>query len=80
MNKIESTETIIRAWTDPHFRASLSASEQASLPEHPSGAIQLADDELELVEGGRTKKILTLGCCDHPPTEPVHSCPICGIV
>ena len=30
-------ETIIRAWKDPSFRASLSPDERAAIPESPSG-------------------------------------------
>lgn len=46
-------ETIIRAWKDPEFRSSLSDEERTQLPENPAGAIELTDEELELVVGGR---------------------------
>lgn len=45
-------DRIIRAWKDPEFRLSLSEEEQATLPENPAGAIELTDDELEMVTGG----------------------------
>ncbi len=32
-----NTETIVRAWKDPEFRASLSAEQRASLPDSPAG-------------------------------------------
>lgn len=45
-------ERIIRAWRDPEYRLGLSAEERAELPEHPAGAIELTDEELELAAGG----------------------------
>ena len=44
-------ETILRAWRDPEFRASLSAEERAALPAHPSAAIELRDEQLTAVQG-----------------------------
>ncbi|MFY0528128.1 mersacidin/lichenicidin family type 2 lantibiotic [Archangium gephyra] len=47
-------ETIIRAWKDPAFRASLSPEERAALPELPSGkpVTELGEDELSDAVGG----------------------------
>ena len=45
-------DRIIRAWKDPEYRLNLSAEEQALLPEHPAGAIELTDDELDMAVGG----------------------------
>jgi mersacidin/lichenicidin family type 2 lantibiotic len=45
-------DMIVRAWKDPEYRLSLSEEEQAHLPEHPAGAIELTDDELEMAAGG----------------------------
>lgn len=45
-------DRIIRAWKDPEFRLSLSQEEQDALPENPAGAIELTDDELDMVTGG----------------------------
>jgi mersacidin/lichenicidin family type 2 lantibiotic len=45
-------ESIIRAWKDPEYRQSLSQEEQALLPENPAGAIELTDEELDMVAGG----------------------------
>lgn len=42
MRKID----IIRAWKDPVYRASLSPEELAQLPAHPSGALELHDEQL----------------------------------
>jgi len=44
MNKID----VIRAWRDPEYRATLSASE---LPPHPAGLVELTDEELERAAG-----------------------------
>lgn len=40
---------IIRAWKDEEYRMSLSEAEQALLPQHPSGLVEISDDELLLV-------------------------------
>jgi mersacidin/lichenicidin family type 2 lantibiotic len=45
-------DRIIRAWKDPEYRLNLSEEEQSQLPEHPAGAIELTDDELEMAAGG----------------------------
>jgi mersacidin/lichenicidin family type 2 lantibiotic len=43
---------IIRAWKDEEYRLSLSAAQQASLPQNPAGMIELKEAELEAVTGG----------------------------
>lgn len=43
---------IVRAWKDTEYRQSLSAEEQALLPAHPAGSIELADEELDQAVGG----------------------------
>ena len=45
-------DKIIRAWKDPEFRAELSEEEREEMPENPAGAIELTDDELDMVAGG----------------------------
>jgi mersacidin/lichenicidin family type 2 lantibiotic len=47
-----SQENIIRAWKDENFRQQLSEKERALLPEHPAGAIELAEADLGAVAGG----------------------------
>ena len=47
-----SNGDIVRAWKDAEYRQSLSAEEQALLPEHPAGAIELTDEALEAANGG----------------------------
>lgn len=46
-----SYQEIIRAWKDEAYRASLSAAQQAQLPDNPAGLIELTDAELETVAG-----------------------------
>lgn len=49
-----TTSNIARAWKDEQFRASLSADELAALPANPAGAIELPDEALNDVNGGRS--------------------------
>ncbi|MCB1269669.1 MAG: mersacidin/lichenicidin family type 2 lantibiotic, partial [Microthrixaceae bacterium] len=51
-NKMLSNTTIIRAWRDKTFRASLSQEQMQNMPEHPCGIIELSDDSLRNVAGG----------------------------
>lgn len=48
--------TIIRAWKDDDYRLSLSETERALLPANPAGLVELTDDELAQVAGGKKKK------------------------
>lgn len=45
---------VVRAWKDPVYRGSLSASEKDDLPKHPSGDSwsELEDGDLDDVAGG----------------------------
>jgi mersacidin/lichenicidin family type 2 lantibiotic len=45
---------VIRAWKDEEYRMSLSQAELALLPEHPSGLIELSDEDLGMEEAPRT--------------------------
>ncbi|HEX8433629.1 mersacidin/lichenicidin family type 2 lantibiotic [Archangium sp.] len=49
-----NADTIIRAWKDPEFRASLTSEQRAALPESPSGKsmTELGEDELGDAVGG----------------------------
>lgn len=46
------SNSIIRAWKDPIYRESLSPEEQAALPDHPAGMIELDIEQLKHVAGG----------------------------
>jgi mersacidin/lichenicidin family type 2 lantibiotic len=45
---------IIRPWKDEEHRLSLSEAEQAQLPAHPAGFIDLTGAQLQAVAGGST--------------------------
>jgi mersacidin/lichenicidin family type 2 lantibiotic len=47
-------DKIIRAWKDPGYRANLSEEELSALPDHPAGAIELTDEELDEAVGGHS--------------------------
>jgi len=49
------TKDIIRAWKDAGYRQNLSEADQAKLPAHPAGMIELTDADLGVVSGGRAK-------------------------
>ena len=67
---MSTKSTIIRAWKDKTFRASLSEEERQSLPSHPSGLIKLPDHSLKGVTGGSTW--WSLQCTQ------VSACSFCG--
>lgn len=43
---------IVRAWKDPLYRAGLSPEEQAQVPNHPAGLLELSDEQIRSVAGG----------------------------
>jgi mersacidin/lichenicidin family type 2 lantibiotic len=57
-------ETIVRAWKDPEFRASLTSEERASLPECPAGPAftELNESDLEDAVGGGALAFDVDGC------------------
>ncbi len=62
-----TTANVVLAWKDEEYRASLSLAEQALLPAHPAGLIELRGTGLERIseEGleAPTGAALTFGCC-----------------
>jgi len=42
---------VVRSWKDPRYRRSLSARQLQAVPEHPSGAAMLTDQELRTASG-----------------------------
>ncbi|MBE3557904.1 MAG: mersacidin/lichenicidin family type 2 lantibiotic [Ktedonobacteraceae bacterium] len=44
---------VVRAWKDEAYRCSLSAEEQAQLPENPAGSYELSDADMEGIYGGQ---------------------------
>jgi mersacidin/lichenicidin family type 2 lantibiotic len=65
-------ETIIRAWKDPAFRASLSEEQRSELPEPPSGT-----PLTELEEGALSDAVGGKPC--HPNTRPFTRFPCSAI-
>ncbi|MDY7076104.1 MAG: mersacidin/lichenicidin family type 2 lantibiotic [Chloroflexota bacterium] len=66
------TNSIIRAWKDPKYRATLTPEQLAALPTHPSGMplAELGEDELRGVVGGNTANthcqcVTAVGSCGH---------------
>jgi len=45
---------IIRAWKDEEYRNSLSEEQRSQLPENPAGMIELSDEDMGSVVGGRS--------------------------
>jgi mersacidin/lichenicidin family type 2 lantibiotic len=45
--RLMSPEQIIRAWKDVRYRQSLSEEEQALVPAHPAGSIELVASSME---------------------------------
>ena len=50
-----SNRNIIRAWKNPAYRNSLSEAERAALPANPAGSIEISDEDLGKVAGGRPR-------------------------
>lgn len=59
MSKVD----VIRAWKDEEYRLSLTEEERAQLPAHPSGLIELEDEEMNAVMGAGHKPTVTFPKC-----------------
>lgn len=73
---VMKTKQIVRAWKDQEYRRNLSQAEQAELPAHPAGMIELMDSELGVVSGGAT----TASCNTSPANCPTHAPVLCTYV
>lgn len=60
---IVTDDNIVRAWKDRRYRASLAATDNATLPAHPAGLSPLGIDQLGQAAGGATMDLFTIGCC-----------------
>jgi mersacidin/lichenicidin family type 2 lantibiotic len=58
-----SSIDIIRAWKDEEYRLSLTEEQRAMLPDHPSGLIELEDEELKTVMGAGERHTYTYPRC-----------------
>ncbi len=69
--------SVIRAWRDEDYRASLTPEQQSTLPENPAGLIALSEAGLGRVQGGLVRpETLQPGNC----TEFTRNCPsICQV-
>ncbi len=77
---------IIRAWKDVSFRDSLKEAERLSLPAHPSGWVELSEDDTLSINGGGSAAnaytcAFTYGYC--PPNTATQCAggtrpPMCG--
>jgi len=57
-----SKRNIIRAWKDPKYRNSLIETQKALLPANPAGIVEIPDEELNNVSGGRERAPYTTIC------------------
>ena len=58
---------IVRAWSDPEYRAGLTAGQLASLPANPVSASELSDEELSRISGGGGPQLpITCFCGANP--------------
>jgi|HubBroStandDraft_3_1064219.scaffolds.fasta_scaffold200746_2 mersacidin/lichenicidin family type 2 lantibiotic len=67
MKKID----VVRAWRDEEYRNSLTAEEQASLPENPAGAAVVQDSVLAGITGGCGRPSTFVSSC----VKPGQQCP-----
>ncbi len=61
---MSSKVDVVRAWKDEAYRASLSEDERSLLPENPAGMVELSDQELEGIAGGKTDTYNTYSTTD----------------
>jgi mersacidin/lichenicidin family type 2 lantibiotic len=52
---------VIKAWTDPRYRDTLSAEQLAAIPDNPAGVVELGDAQLSSVAGGMPCNLTTYG-------------------
>jgi len=62
---------VIRAWKDPVYRARLSREEAAGLPGHPSGLLELNEEELRSASGA---VVTTFRTCTMQSFNSFRSC------
>ncbi|WP_392534162.1 mersacidin/lichenicidin family type 2 lantibiotic [Nostoc sp. C117] len=48
-----SNNDIIRAWKDEEYSNSLTKKQCSQLPENPAGIIELSNEEMDAVKGGK---------------------------
>jgi mersacidin/lichenicidin family type 2 lantibiotic len=65
----------VRAWKDPLYRDRLSAEERAALQAHPSGLVEIGDDELKAASGAEGLIVTTFRTCTEFTFRRFHCCP-----
>lgn len=62
---------IIQAWKDEEFRLRLTPAQQAQLPAHPAGWLELDESDLDVVVGGLAAQPPVTGCARYcqPPVQ-----------
>jgi len=65
----------VRAWKDPLYRDRLSAAERAALQAHPSGLVEIGDDELKAASGAEGLIVTTFRTCTEFTFRRFHCCP-----
>ena len=68
-------EDIVRMWKDPAYRAGLSAAEMAGMPAHPSGLVNLTDEELKEASGLASVIVTTFRTCTEVTFHRFKCCP-----
>ena len=69
-----SKADLIRAWKDPSFRSTLSDGKAADLTGHPSGLVDLTDDELRNAAGLGGIIVTTFKTCTEFTFRRFHCC------
>jgi len=64
---------IIRAWKDEEYRNSLSEEQRSQLPENPAGMIELSDEDMGSVVGGKVAAGYSESCCGYKSTVIIES-------
>jgi type 2 lantibiotic, mersacidin/lichenicidin family len=64
---------IIRAWKDEEYRNSLSEEQRSQLPENPAGMIELSDEDMGSVVGGKVAAAGSKNCCGYKTTIIIES-------
>jgi mersacidin/lichenicidin family type 2 lantibiotic len=65
---------LIRAWKDPSYRASLSSEDLKGLPDHPSGIVDLTDEQLRSASGVAGVIVTTFKTCTEYTFRRFHCC------
>lgn len=69
-----SNESIVRAWKDPSYRASLDAEGLSNLPLNPAGLVELTDTQLKEASGLAGIIVTTFRTCTEFTFKRFHCC------